>query len=608
MKHVFWPLAAAILCMSSAESRTHTIVTPGFSVSVGHQAWITVHYRGIPVVTGSNFSIAKPGWKGNVFPNPDARARPIYRAVRERDGDVRRLTLTGRIAGAAESRISIQTERQQVRISNEYVVEPNPDVGYVYTECFLSKGLVEGATFKDDAGNEGTLRAAGGEGVPNRDLHRITLITRFGALHISMVHQHTVAGRPGAVAWSLRNVCDRSWGPEDRRTFSIPNVFEMKSPSPLSGRTEYLIRFEPNEAIEKELAARRAELAAQREGLATERESRLAACRQRLANRRGILLVPTPQEMKVREGDFNIGPDTRIVIAADALPLERRPGDCLAEELRDYFGTSVPIVRESRAGSTDSRIVIGGPSVAGKGRLAGLEGLAEEGYVLDVAPNVVTIAGRDVRGAWYGVQALLQLLRWEKGRLAIPCVHVRDWPDFKVRAMMLTLGVRDQMGFLRHTLRRVLPRMRMNMVFIGGASLGKVRWPSHPEMAYPNAFTPEDIRELADLARANFIEPVPHVQGFGHTGPLKQSHPELLVPGKGRQPCFDITKPQARAFVFDIYGDAIDAFRADRYFHVGFDEAQGLQLVCHDRDPAEIVATHITAVSEWLAKRQLRVT
>ena len=269
----------------------------------------------------------------------------------------------------------------------------------------------------------------------------------------------------------------------------------------------------------------------------------------------------------------------------------------------------------SQAGSAPGVIAVGEPkanSLVAKllkewGREVTPTDPGREGYLLEVRSDMALVAGSDLRGTWYGVQALLELLRWKDDRLALPCVCVRDWPEFEVRAMMLTLGVRNQMDFLRHTLRRVLPRMRMNMVFIGGASLGKVCWPSHPEIAYPTAFTPEDIRELADLARENFIEPVPHVQGFGHTGPLKQSHPELLVPAKTRQPCFDITKPAVRDFVFDIYGDAIDAFKAQHYFHVGFDEAQGLQLISKDRDPAEIVSHHITEVSQWLEKRSLRM-
>ena len=88
------------------------------------------------------------------------------------------------------------------------------------------------------------------------------------------------------------------------------------------------------------------------------------------------------------------------------------------------------------------------------------------------------VSGSDARGAWYGVQALLQLFRWDDSSLVVPCVGVADWPDFAVRAMMLTLGSSTQMDFLRHTLCRVLPRQRVNMVFVGGASIGKVSWPS----------------------------------------------------------------------------------------------------------------------------------
>ncbi len=231
-----------------------------------------------------------------------------------------------------------------------------------------------------------------------------------------------------------------------------------------------------------------------------------------------------------------------------------------------------------------------------------------EGYRLQSGPDGVQVLGADERGAWYGVHALMGLLRWEGDALQVPAVSIRDWPDFATRAMTLTLARSDDMPFLRTTLRRALPRMRINMVFLGGASLGRVAWPSHPEVGAEGAHTAEDIRELAELARENYIELIPTVQGLGHTGGLITSHPELLVDkSAGRTPCFDFTKSETQQFIFDLYQDAIDATGTKRYFHVGFDEASGIQLIAEreGRPAAELVAEYITLVHDWLAERGL---
>ena len=594
-------VAAAGSCLAQDIA---SVSSPGFRVSVDTNGWIRVWYRSVPVVTGSNFTISKPEWKGNAFP---ARS-PAYRAKVVRKGETRVITVTCAVKDLAKNAITIEVDAQRVRIVNAYSIQASPDVGYVYTECFLSKGLLDGARFEDDAGHKGALEIAKEGAIPNSNLQQAILVTQLGKLTIDVAHEHTVAGAKGQVGWQLRNVCSREWGSEDRRTFSIPNVYSVEAPAPIVGRSEYVIRFEPSAAFPDLMAKRRAEQIAGRERRAAKRQALLDARSARLAENRGVLIVPKPQQMEVREGAFSVAPGTTIVAGSG----DRRPAERLAAEVKDYFALELPIAAAAPRGGRC--IVVGERETNAEAqRLLSRwavklspEDPGPDGYVLEVRPGAVVVAGSDAAGTWYAVQSLLQLLRWDDERLVLPCLSVRDWPDFEVRGMMLTLGSRTQMDFLRHTMRRVLPRMKLNMVFIGGASLGKVSWPSHPEMAYPTAFTPADIRELADLARANFIEPVPHVQGFGHTGPLKKSHPELLAPGsKSRQPCFDITNPQAREFVFDIYKDAVDAFKPKQYFHVGFDEAQGLQLICKDQAPADVVAKHITATARWLEQRGL---
>ena len=591
-------------------------VSPGFSVTVDSGYWIRISYRGVPIVTGTNFSIAKPDWKGQVFPSSSWRGSRIYRVRRERRGDMRVLTLTGQIKGVASNTITIEAETNRIRIENRYSIAARDDVGYVYTDCFFSKRLLDGVEYEDDAGNTGTLRIAVVKDIPNPDLKGMSLKTKFGALEVEVAQEHTVGEKKGAVGWQFRSVCDRKWGADDRRSFSLMNLFAVKTPTPVTGRSEYIMTFAPSENLAEHLRKERELKEKERDALAAERQKRLTERQTRIAAAGGIVVVPQPQQMERLDGEFVAGPRTRIVVGDKATEVDRRGAERLAEELRDYHRVRVPIVRASEATGATGAIVIGRPGVNARSE-AVLASLREqvtadkpgpEGYFLQVRPDSVLVAGSDVRGTWYGVQTLLQLLKRRDSRLVIPCVRIRDWPRFSKRAMMLTIGVREQMPFLRQTLRRVFPRMKLNMVFIGGAGLGRVRWPSHPEIALDRAFTPDDIRELSDLARANFIEPVPHVQGFGHTGKLRVVHPELVCDPKiRRSPCIDITKPEARRFVFEVYADAIDAFRPERYFHVGFDEAKGVDVITRGKDPAQVVGDHITVVNNWLEKRSLRM-
>ena len=60
----------------------------------------------------------------------------------------------------------------------------------------------------------------------------------------------------------------------------------------------------------------------------------------------------------------------------------------------------------------------------------------DEGYVLDVTANNITIKARKENGLFYGIQTLLQLIPAE-GKKNIPAVHIEDEPRFAWRGMMM---------------------------------------------------------------------------------------------------------------------------------------------------------------------------
>ncbi|RLI95751.1 MAG: hypothetical protein DRO99_05405, partial [Candidatus Aenigmatarchaeota archaeon] len=62
-------------------------------------------------------------------------------------------------------------------------------------------------------------------------------------------------------------------------------------------------------------------------------------------------------------------------------------------------------------------------------------GLGEEGYILDVFNDEIIIAANAPNGIFYGVQTLLQLLRYDN---SVEAVSVTDWPDSKIRGVVIS--------------------------------------------------------------------------------------------------------------------------------------------------------------------------
>jgi hypothetical protein len=592
---------AVLIVSAGAQEALRDLRTPGFRVTLDRGGMLRVWYLDLPLVTGASCQADTNDWQ-QIVPS-----RTPKLAIKEaREGDTQTLTVQTEVPGKGTFTTTVELTVSRLRITNDFVITRASECNILYTECFLARDTLADREFKTDNGASGVLKV-GASTTYTKGLRRLEVPTELGKLTIAVAESYTVAGKEGGQAWEFRSVCDRKWGAEDRKTFTLMNVHTLPEPQALSGHTEYEFQFEPRADMDARLDAMRSRLVAAREARLAEMAANEQAREARIQKDGGVVLYPTPQRYERLAGEFILSDKVPIVVPDQMSEPESRAPKRLREELAAYRGVKLAIVPESKWTGGAPAIQIG-TTTAQKQLSERLPRGRQEAFSLQMTKGHVLLAGTDPAGTWYGVQALLQLPRWRDTTLVMPCVSVDDWPDFKMRAMTLTLGSPSQMDFLRDTLRRVLPRQRVNMVFIGGASLGKVRWPSHPEVAGENAFTPEQIRELADLARANFIEPVPHVQGFGHTGSLAGKRPDLLAPkAAGRAPCFDISRQDVRAYIFDLYADAIEAFQAKGYFHVGFDEAQGLQLICGERTPAEVVAEHITAVDGWLRQRGLRM-
>ena len=67
----------------------------------------------------------------------------------------------------------------------------------------------------------------------------------------------------------------------------------------------------------------------------------------------------------------------------------------------------------------------------------------KEGYVLKIDQNKIVIAASNEKGAFYGVQSLLQLFPSEIDKakpIAIPVLEIKDSPQFKYRGMHLDVA------------------------------------------------------------------------------------------------------------------------------------------------------------------------
>ena len=135
------------------------------------------------------------------------------------------------------------------------------------------------------------------------------------------------------------------------------------------------------------------------------------------------MISPVPQQITPLEGHaLTLTTDSRFFITAPEA--EFGPVRTAAQKLREHL----------HAQCGDHCLAPDGlPVTLALGNAPTQVKNADEAYRLLVTVDGITITGFGPAGLLYGVFTLLQLLRWEDGRVSVPAVDILDWPDNPLR-------------------------------------------------------------------------------------------------------------------------------------------------------------------------------
>jgi hexosaminidase len=194
--------------------------------------------------------------------------------------------------------------------------------------------------------------------------------------------------------------------------------------------------------------------------------------------------------------------------------------------------------------------------------------LGDEGYNLVVSPETVTLTANTAAGLFYGVQTFLQLLPKEITSKSVikdvtwmaPCVEIRDYPRFGWRGLMFDVSRHfftkeevkefiDDMAKYKFNLLHMhltddqgwrieiksLPKLTStgawNVKKTGTFNTFSAPEPDEPRN-YGGFYTHEDIKEIIQYAKDQFINILPEVDIPGHSLAAIASYPELsCTPG-----------------------------------------------------------------------------
>jgi hexosaminidase len=240
------------------------------------------------------------------------------------------------------------------------------------------------------------------------------------------------------------------------------------------------------------------------------------------------------------------------------------------------------------------------------------------------AQGLVTITAQSARGAFCGVQTLLQL--FTNGSL--PALRIQDYPRFSWRGIMLDEARSFYgMDYVKRLIDAMAAR-KLNVLHwhLTDDQGWRVEIKAYPKLTaigawrgegkarYGGFYTQGQLREIVAYASARFIDVVPEIDVPGHVtaaiaaypefsctgGPFKVSerwgvHADVLCPGR------DATME----FVSGVLSEVMDIFPS-AYFHVGGDEVPKTRWKACPRCQARIKAQGLSGEAElqsWFTNR-----
>jgi len=195
-----------------------------------------------------------------------------------------------------------------------------------------------------------------------------------------------------------------------------------------------------------------------------------------------------------------------------------------------------------------------------------------QGYVLDIGGEGICAVARDEAGLFYAAMTLKQLARQYAGAGALPCVHIKDWPDFPNRGVMLDVArcKVPEMSTL-YALVDMLSEWKFNQLQLYTEHTFAYKG-HHTVWEDASPMTPAQIRALDAYCKARYIELVPNQNSFGHLGrwlalPAYKHLSEM--PGGSGELC--AVDPASVEFLRGLYADLLPNFSSGQV-NVGCDE------------------------------------
>ncbi|MGH9328576.1 MAG: beta-N-acetylhexosaminidase [Terriglobia bacterium] len=318
---------------------------------------------------------------------------------------------------------------------------------------------------------------------------------------------------------------------------------------------------------------------------------------------RGYTVLPQPQQVELKGGDFEFGSGWRLELGPGV-----KASDVSVESLKEGLSRRYG-VRLDTAGREHGEVItltlqpgsVAVGSAADKNKAA----LAEQAYKLQLTRDHIRITANAPAGLFYGVETLVQLVKPAQGKLWLPIAVITDWPDLENRFVYWDDSHHlDRFDVLKNALRQAA------FYKVNGFAIklnGHFEYQSAPAVVEPYALSPEQVQELTNYGLKYHIQLIPYIDGPAHIDFILK-HPEYAslraFPDSNYELC--TANPNSYKLIEGMYQDLLNANRGVKYFVLSTDEPYYVGLAdnaqCREAQRAKELGSRGKVLAEYLTK------
>lgn len=209
--------------------------------------------------------------------------------------------------------------------------------------------------------------------------------------------------------------------------------------------------------------------------------------------------------------------------------------------------------------------------------------LGDAEYVINVTEEGAYARGKDYKSAVKGFLSLLEMIFcYGKNDYRIETLSVRDSAKIPFRAIHICLFPEYSLNTIRKVVRTCGMAKYTHVIL---ETWGSIELDTLKELAWPNALTKDEIRELVGEANALGMEVIPFFQHLGHAALARMGYAgkhtvldqnlalEHLYYPKSYGWVWNFKNPEVKALLKSVRSELCDLFGEGEYFHLGCDEA-----------------------------------